>query len=464
LFTACVLIAAFCSYSSDAFASGCDRYASPAGSDSAAGTEGAPFRTAQQLANSLAAGQTGCLRAGTYPEDLTMRRGGRDGAPLTLRSYPGEKATVKGAFWIAQSAPYVVIEGLYLNGNSGTKSPSPNVNADHVTFRDNDVQNENTVICFLLGDSHGQYGRADYAVIENNRIHHCGILPAAGHDHGIYVEASAHSRIEGNWFYDNADYAIQLYPDADDNLIRGNVMDSNGEGITVSGDGGMTSTGNRIEGNVISNSRNRFNVEAWWPQGNPPPRDNALSGNCLKAGARDNFHNGGIDEEVAAAFTMGQNRVVSDPGYENPGRADLRLNGASACRADFAGDPAAVPGPDNALGPQAPAQQPPVAELQPPAPAAPAAPPSEPAPPRPAPEEPHAQPEHPHPEPPRPAPAAPAAARPERPASAACSDARRATRRRARKAQARGPAGRARGSRARHRRARKKAAAKTICR
>jgi parallel beta-helix repeat protein len=339
-------------------ATGCDRYASPAGSDSAAGTEGAPFRTAQQLANSLAAGQTGCLRAGTYPEDLTMRRGGRDGAPLTLRSYPGEKATVKGAFWIAQSAPYVVIEGLYLNGNSGTKSPSPNVNADHVTFRDNDVQNENTVICFLLGDSHGQYGRADYAVIENNRIHHCGILPAAGHDHGIYVEASAHSRIEGNWFYDNADYAIQLYPDADDNLIRGNVMDSNGEGITVSGDGGMTSTGNRIEGNVISNSRNRFNVEAWWPQGNPPPRDNALSGNCLKAGARDNFHNGGIDEEVAAAFTMGQNRVVSDPGYENPGRADLRLNGASACRADFAGDPAAVPGPDNALGPQAPASQP----------------------------------------------------------------------------------------------------------
>ena len=44
----------------------CDRVAAPSGSDAAAGTESAPYATAQKLADSLSAGQTGCLRAGTY--------------------------------------------------------------------------------------------------------------------------------------------------------------------------------------------------------------------------------------------------------------------------------------------------------------------------------------------------------------------------------------------------------------
>ena len=348
----CILLCALSAalvFAPAASAAQCDRVAAPGGSDSAPGSEAQPFRTAQQVADSLAAGQTGCLRAGTYAEDLTLRKGGRAGAALTLRNYPGERATVKGTFWVARSAPYVVVEGLYLNGNSGTEHPSPTVNADHVTFRDNDVQNENKVICFLLGDSDGEYGRADHAVIEDNRIHHCGILPAAGHDHGIYVEASAHSRVEGNWFYDNADYAIQLYPDADNNLIRGNVMDSNGKGITISGEAGMTSTANRIEGNVISNSKDRYNIEAWWPKGNPVPRENVVARNCLKAGQRDSFKNGGIDEEVQVAFTV-EGNVVEEPSYENRATDDFRLAAASACRATFAGNPAAVPGPDNPHG------------------------------------------------------------------------------------------------------------------
>ena len=338
-------------------AEACTRVASPAGSDSAAGTEAAPFRSAQKLASSLAAGETGCLRAGSYPGGATFRTAGRASAPVTFRNFPGERATVEGRVYVAKTAPHVVVEGLYLNSKGA--GPSPTVNASHVTFRHNDVTNDNTEICFLLGDSNGVYGRADHAVIEKNRVHNCGQLPTTNLDHGIYVEATTGSRIEGNWFYDNADYGVHLYPDAQQTVVRGNMIDGNGMGVTISGDDGMASNDNVIEGNVITNPKLRYNVESWWPTGNPAPQGNAVRRNCLKAGARDGDRNGGI--ELSVAFVASGNPEVSEPGYADRGAKDLRLRKDSPCRAVFAGDPEAVPGPDGistALPASAPALTP----------------------------------------------------------------------------------------------------------
>src|SRR3954452_21306585 len=94
----------------------CDRFAATNGSDSAPGTAAAPFRTAQKLSNSLAAGQTGCLHGGTYTEDLTVTQGGRAGAPVNIRSFPGERAPIVGLLWIARQADYVTIASLDLDG------------------------------------------------------------------------------------------------------------------------------------------------------------------------------------------------------------------------------------------------------------------------------------------------------------------------------------------------------------
>src|SRR5437870_647133 len=55
---------------------GCDRYASPHGSDSASGIRGHPFRTARRLADSLRAGQKGCLAYGVYRGKVTITHGG----------------------------------------------------------------------------------------------------------------------------------------------------------------------------------------------------------------------------------------------------------------------------------------------------------------------------------------------------------------------------------------------------
>jgi parallel beta-helix repeat protein len=331
----------------------CSKFASPAGSDSGTGTESAPFRSSQRLVNSLEAGQVGCLKAGTY-EGLDVRKGGAPGAPITLRSYPGDRVEVNGRFWVARTAPHVVVEGLYLNGKNSTDHPSPTVNAPDVAFRGNDVTNDHTAICFILGGE--EWGRADGAVVENNRIHDCGKLPAEGFDHGIYVEAASGSRVEGNWLYDNADYGVHLYPDADHTLVRGNVIDGNGKGVLVASEGGESSDDNRVEGNVITNSSKRFNVQAWWPKGSPVP-STSISRNCLKAGPVDWFHNGGVDMEVKEAYTAMDGNLVTSPDFADRSAKDFRLVASSPCREVFGGDPAAVPGPDG-LGPM-PAPRPP---------------------------------------------------------------------------------------------------------
>jgi len=71
----------------------CDRVAAPSGSDSNSGTLTSPYLTVQKLDDSLTAGQTGCLRAGTYASGMQTNFAT---PAVTITSYPGERATVAG--------------------------------------------------------------------------------------------------------------------------------------------------------------------------------------------------------------------------------------------------------------------------------------------------------------------------------------------------------------------------------
>ena len=171
----------------------CDRYASPAGDDAAAGTAAAPLRTAQKLVSGLTAGQTGCLLPGTYSEDVKVASGGAPGAPITLAAGPQGGATLVGRLWVSDSANDVVVRDLTLDGRNGGNLPSPSVNGDRVSFVANDVSNGNTTICFDIGSVIG-YGVAHNVLLEGNRIHNCGILPPQNHHHGVFLENSMQRR------------------------------------------------------------------------------------------------------------------------------------------------------------------------------------------------------------------------------------------------------------------------------
>ena len=54
---------------------------------------------------------------------------------------------------MTDQANNVVFQQLDLDGYNRARLPSPTVNGDNVVFRDNDVTNRHTSICFLLGST-----------------------------------------------------------------------------------------------------------------------------------------------------------------------------------------------------------------------------------------------------------------------------------------------------------------------
>ena len=322
---------------------GCNMVAASSGSDSAPGTVSAPFRTVQKLADSLRPGQIGCVRAGTYSEDVTIAHGGTSSSQILLTSYPGETATITGRFWVTQQASYVTISKLALDGRNSDDLPSPTINGSNITFSLDDITNEHTAICFNIGSDSG-YGVANNTLITHSRIHGCGVLPANNHEHGIYIDDANGTRIEWNLIYDNADRAIQLYPNSQGATIDHNVIDDNGEGIIFSGDDGMASSNNNVYANLLTGATIRHDAESYYPEGNPLGTRNSLHNNCVWGGKE------GTIDTSGGGFSASHN-LTANPQYVNAAMHDYRLNPSSPCLS-MTGDIAA------AVGSSAPTQQP----------------------------------------------------------------------------------------------------------
>jgi hypothetical protein len=309
-------------------AGNCDRFAATDGSDLDAGTLAQPFATAQRLADSLRAGDTGCLRGGDYYGGMEVWRAGRLGAPITITSYPGERATIMGRVWIEDSADFVTVSWLGLDGRNPARLPSPAISGDDVTFSDDEITNRGGASCFDLGPT--TYGRAWRTSIERNRIHDCGTLPATNFDHGIYVEHSTAARILDNQVWDNANRGIQLYPDAQETYVARNVVDGNGEGLLLGGGseeyGPQSSNDNLIELNLITNSMLRNNVETYWGSA-LVGRRNLVRQNCIFGGALDATNHG---LAATAGFSVDGN-VLADPLYLDRAGKDFRLRSNSPC-------------------------------------------------------------------------------------------------------------------------------------
>ena len=318
--------------------------AASAGSDTAAGTLQAPYRTAQKLISSLSAGQVGCLRAGTFTGNVKVSRGGASGAPIRVTSYDSQPARIVGRLWLAPGANHAVFDHLVLDGRT-SGLPSPSIYADDVAFRDNEVTNAHSAICFGIGQIDLGW-HVTHTRIERNHIHDCGKLPAANHDHGIYVENSTDTLIAGNLINDNADRGINLYPNARDTTITGNVIANNGEGILFSGDFGLATTNTLVQGNVIANSKLRYNVEAWYPTGNTTGFGNAVRSNCLFKGMRGN-----VDGAVAASGIAVSGNVVGDPGFTDASHGDFRMRAGSPCAAMLSGGTGATGAPTTTSSP-----------------------------------------------------------------------------------------------------------------
>lgn len=308
-------------------AAGCTLFAGPAGEDDSPGTQARPFETAQKLVSSLRPGETGCLRGGRYggrDPVVEFERGGRPGRPITLRSFPGERATLVGIVIVPEGSSHVTLAALDIEGTGGSNTVK--IYGADVVVEDNKITNlRRGDSCMILGSNAGE-GQAARVVVRRNRFHDCGSPANDNKDHGIYAQNVLDGEIVGNVFWSSAAYAIQLYPNAQRTRFAHNVVDGDAPsvrgGVLFGGDEDYASSDNVVEQNVIAYAQTH-NIASTWS--GSVGSGNLARDNCLWAGRE------GEIETSDGGFSAAGN-VVADPMFVEREERDYRLAPDSPCR------------------------------------------------------------------------------------------------------------------------------------
>jgi len=158
-------------------------YVSKTGNDSNPGTEAQPWKTIQKAANTLVAGDSVFIKAGTYHERVRPQNSGTAGKYITYTSYPNDTVVIDGSGidlpddWgglldITEKS-YIKVSGLQI------KNAGPHIN------------NQGILV-----------DKSSYIIIKNNYTYHTA-------SSGIGVWVSSHIIIDGNEVERACDGGIQ---------------------------------------------------------------------------------------------------------------------------------------------------------------------------------------------------------------------------------------------------------------
>jgi len=227
------------------------------GNDANPGTEDQPWRTIQKAADSLTAGETVYVRAGTYEERVIPRNSGAAGEYITYAAYPGETATIDGASLVIPEwgglfdltdRQYIRVSGLRIV-NAGPTEHNPGINMDgaaHVLIEDNYVYhtsdsgilvwnsrdvivdgNEVEEACYGGFNESISVGVTDGFEVRNNHVHHSrkeGICAKDGSSNGRIYRNEVHDT-EAVGFYVDAQARYTHDIDVFDNVAHDVVED-----------------------------------------------------------------------------------------------------------------------------------------------------------------------------------------------------------------------------------------------
>lgn len=163
------------------------------GDDGSPGTFDQPWRTIQHAADVLNPGETVYLRAGTYSENVILRRSGAPGAPISFAVYPGEAVILDGGGSLSSAfetdfsepdprASDISISGFTIQNYVSFGIVGWSVN-DRMTFTDLVIQHNGSE-GLRLSNSDGS--RVENVLLQNNEggFDCTPILPGAETDTG----------------------------------------------------------------------------------------------------------------------------------------------------------------------------------------------------------------------------------------------------------------------------------------
>lgn len=214
-----------------------DWYVAPDGLESNPGTIEAPWDIESALVNTtdVQPGDTIWLRGGTYyhPDRSSRTRGysfnlqGTEEAPVTVRAYPGERATIDGGLQTSGTPRHVRIQDLEIivsenfthsrtSSQSGSFATDLNRPAGGVQLTTgDDIKLINNIVHANTASGIGFWAPlSGESELYGNLIYDNGwIGPDAPHGHGIYAqnEPGDWKHIRDNIIFDSYSTAVQVY-------------------------------------------------------------------------------------------------------------------------------------------------------------------------------------------------------------------------------------------------------------
>jgi hypothetical protein len=219
-------------------------YVSPSGSATGTGSISSPMSLTKALSSASPAqpGDTIWLRGGTYTGVFTSVLTGTASAPITVRGYRGERATLDANSSAARSAGQLLtINGAHTIFRDFEVTSSDASRTDQNTGYGNfpigvtiaqsqNIKLVNLVIHDLVGQGIGAWSENTTAEIYGCLVYNNGM---SDHDHGVYVQnQTGRKRIADNIIFNQASHGIHGYASSDaylDNItIEGNTVFENG--------------------------------------------------------------------------------------------------------------------------------------------------------------------------------------------------------------------------------------------
>ena len=258
-------------------------YVATTGSDSNPGTITQPWRTIQKAANTIVAGDTVHIRAGTYPERVVPQNSGGAGQPITYAAYPGETAIIDGTgvavpeysgLFNLAGRDYIRVSGLRVIHSNYYGIVADN--SSHVTIEHNYTYdtyssgisswNSDTIIvagnevvgaCTGPWQEHISISNTDTFEVRYNHIH--DVMPGTDGKEGLSVkDASSHGKVYGNHVYNLNRVGIYVDAEAehlfDVEVYQNLVHDIEAMGFSLACEAGGTLENIRLYNNIAYNN------------------------------------------------------------------------------------------------------------------------------------------------------------------------------------------------------------------
>jgi hypothetical protein len=178
------------------------------GDDINPGTQTQPWLTFQKAANTMVAGDTVYVRAGTYSEEVVTKNSGTSNNDIKFVVYPGETVTISdGGFYVDKN--FITIDGFnFVSGGTAIDIiPCPPGGGNNITIRNNRMVS-------VFSDAPFRYGWYD---------------KACGDGHNLILENNDIEALAGSARIEDATLS-----GLDGFIVRGNTFaNANGEGLNM---------------------------------------------------------------------------------------------------------------------------------------------------------------------------------------------------------------------------------------